>query len=59
MADATAGRALVLIVGLIISIWLVRGLTWEKDRLLIQVACVLIFMRGIAFVAFDLLGLFP
>ena len=60
MEDAIAGRILVLIIGTAISILFVRELSWEDkfERFLLRTFTVLFFLRGIAVIIFDWIGLF-
>lgn len=61
MNDVLAGRTLVIILALIIGIWLVRDMSWEDKwhRFWFRFFCVTALIRGIGWLAFDVLGLFP
>lgn len=61
MNDALIGRTLILILTIILGIWLVRDMSWEKDqhRLFFRVSFVLVIVRGFGYLLLDLLGLFP
>ena len=61
MTDAIAGRILVLVIGIAVSIWFVRGLSWEDkfDRFLLRLFTVLSSLNVLYTVVFDWLGLFP
>ena len=61
MTDAIAGRILVLVMGIAVSIWFVRGLSWEDkfDRFLLRLFTVLSSLNVLYTVVFDWLGLFP
>ena len=61
MTEAIAGRILVLVMGIAVSIWFVRGLSWEDkfDRFLLRLFTVLSSLNVLYTVVFDWLGLFP
>lgn len=61
MSDVQAERVLVGILSLIIGIRLVKGMSWEDktERFMFRFGVLMIYLRGIAWLVFDVLGLFP
>ena len=61
MTDAIVGRILVLVIGIAVSIWFVRGLSWEDkfDRFILRMFAVMAIIRLVGTFAFDWFGLFP
>ena len=61
MSDAQVGRILIIALATIISAWTVSNLSWEKkvDRFLLKAGAFMIIIRGIFWLVFDVLGLFP
>jgi len=61
MSDAQAGRILFGILALVIAIWAVRNMSWEDKwhRFWFRFFGVTAIIKGIAWLVFDVLGLFP
>ena len=61
MGDVIAGRIMVFIIGLAISIRIVRELSWENkfEKFFLRLCTVFVFLCVIADFMFEWLGLFP
>jgi hypothetical protein len=61
MTDVIAGRVLVLVVSIIFAAWLVHDYDFNDRfwRLFAKFVIALFYVRVLAFVALDVLGLFP